>query len=186
LAPSFKETPPPNFADGWKIGQPTDAKLKGAWWTMFGDTQLNQLEPQVDTANQTLKAAEANFRAARAQIGYARSYEAPTIGTSPSTSVVRDSAHQPYLPSSQANNGTGSMMLPVDLNYEIDLWRRVRRGVTQSRAQAQEADADLENARLSLHAELAVDYFGLRSMDAQEVLLDSTIKAYGEATSGTI
>jgi NodT family efflux transporter outer membrane factor (OMF) lipoprotein len=181
LAPLFKETPPPNSADGWKIGQPSDAQLKGAWWTMFADTQLNQLEPQVDTANQTLKAAEANFRAARAQIGYARSYEAPTIGTSPSTSAVRDSAHQPYFLSSLANNGEGSMILPVDLNYEIDLWGRVRRGVTQARAQAQEADADLENARLSLHAELAVDYFGLRSMDAQEVLLDSTIKAYGEA-----
>jgi NodT family efflux transporter outer membrane factor (OMF) lipoprotein len=186
LAPSFKETPPPNSAGGWKIGQPSDAKLKGTWWTMFGDTQLNQLEPQVDTANQTLKAAEANFRAARAQIGYARSYESPTIGTSPSTSAVRDSAHQPYLLPSMANNGEGSMMLPLDLNYEIDLWGRVRRGVTQARAQAQEADADLENARLSLHAELAVDYFGLRSMDAQEVLLDSTIKAYGEALQLTL
>jgi NodT family efflux transporter outer membrane factor (OMF) lipoprotein len=186
LAPSFKETPAPNSAGGWKISQPSDAKLKGTWWTMFGDTQLNQLEPQVDTANQTLKAAEANFRAARAQIGYARSYESPTISTSPSTSAVRDSAHQPYLLPSMANNGEGSMMLPLDLNYEIDLWGRVRRGVTQARAQAQEADADLENARLSLHAELAVDYFGLRSMDAQEVLLDSTIKAYGEALQLTL
>jgi len=186
LAPSFKETPPPNSADGWKVGQPSDAKLKGAWWTMFGDTQLNQLETQVDTANQTLKAAEANFRAARAQIGYARSYEAPTIATSPSMSAVRDSGHQPYLSSSAVNNGTGSMILPLDLNYEIDLWGRVRRGVTQARAQAQAADADLENARLSLHAELAVDYFGLRSMDAQEVLIDSTIKAYGEALQLTL
>jgi NodT family efflux transporter outer membrane factor (OMF) lipoprotein len=186
LTPSFKETPPVNSADGWKIGQPSDAQLKGTWWTMFGDPQLNQLEPQVDTANQTLKSAEANFRAARAQIGYARSFEAPTIGTSPSTSAVRDSAHQPYLLPSMANNGEGSMILPLDLNYEIDLWGRVRRGVTQARAQAQEADADLENARLSLHAELAVDYFGLRGMDAQEVLLDSTIKAYGEALKLTI
>jgi NodT family efflux transporter outer membrane factor (OMF) lipoprotein len=186
LAPSFKETPPPNSADGWKVGQPSDAKLKGDWWTVFGDQQLNNLEPQVDTANQTLKAAEANFRAARAQIGYARSYESPTIGVSPSTSAVRASAHQPYLSSSAVNNGTGSMMLPVDLNYEIDLWGRVRRGVTQARAQAQEASADLENARLSLHAELAVDYFGLRSMDAQELLLDSTIKAYGEALQLTL
>src|ERR1700722_13580551 len=188
VAPSFKEATPSSFAenDGWKPGRPSDTVLKGDWWTLFQDAQLNELEPQVDTANQTLKAAEANFRAARAQIGYARSYEAPTIGTSPSTNAVRDSAHQPYLLSSMANNGTGSMILPLDLNYEIDLWGRVRRGVTQARAQAQEADADLENARLSLHAELAVDYFGLRSMDTQEELLDSTITAYERALQLTI
>lgn len=178
LAPSFKEAPPSAVADGWKTGQPSDAKLKGDWWTMFNDPQLNELEPQVDTANQTLKAAEANFRTARAQIGYARSSEAPTISVSPSTAAVRDSENKPYFSRTQANNGTGNLSLPVDLNYEIDLWGRIRRGVTQARAQAQEADADLENVRLSLHAELAMDYFGLRSTDAEEALLDNTISSY--------
>src|ERR1700730_12036183 len=88
VAPSFKETPPASFAeqDGWKPGQPSDSRLKGDWWTMFGDAQLNALEPQVDTANQTIKAAEANFRAARAQIGYTRANEAPTIGVGASVS----------------------------------------------------------------------------------------------------
>src|ERR1700740_1350054 len=97
VAPSFKEAPPPSFAeqDGWKPGQPSDTELKGDWWTMFGDPRLNELEAQVDTANQTLKGAEANFRAARAQIGYSRSFEAPTIGTEPSVAAVKDSAHQP-------------------------------------------------------------------------------------------
>jgi NodT family efflux transporter outer membrane factor (OMF) lipoprotein len=187
MAPSFKETTPASFAqnDGWKPGEPSDTRLKGDWWTLFHDARLNELEAQVDTANQSLKSEEANFRAARAQIGYARSSEAPTIGVGPSISTVRDSANQPYFPSTLANNGEGNFSLPVDLNYEIDLWGRVRRGVTSAREQAQASDADLENARLSLHAELALDYFGLRSADAQEKLLDDTVKAYESAVQLT-
>ena len=187
LAPSFKEATPTSFAeqDGWKPGQPSDTKLKGDWWTLFHDARLNELEPQVDTANQSLKSAEANFRAARAQIGYARSNEAPTIGVEPSIAAVRDSAHEPYFPSTLANNGEGNFVLPVDLNYEIDLWGRIRRGVTSAREQAQASDADLESARLSLHAELALDYFGLRSADAQEKLLDDTVTAYESAVQLT-
>jgi NodT family efflux transporter outer membrane factor (OMF) lipoprotein len=182
-APAFKETPPATFAenDGWKPGQPSDSKLKGDWWTMFGDDTLNSLELEVDTANQSLKSAEANFRAARAQIGVARSQEAPTIGAAPSISTVRDSANQPYFSHTLANNGDGNFTLPVDLNYEIDLWGRIRRGVTSAREQAAASDADLENARLSLHAELAMDYFGLRMDDAQTRLLDDTVKAYEAA-----
>jgi NodT family efflux transporter outer membrane factor (OMF) lipoprotein len=186
-APSFKEAPLASFAeqDGWKPGQPSDTKLKGNWWTLFQDAQLNELEAKVDTANQSLKSAEANFRAARAQIGYARSNEAPTIGVAPSISAVRESANQPYFISTLANNGGGNFVLPVDLNYEIDLWGRVRRGVTSAREQAQASDADLESARLSLHAELALDYFGLRSADAQEKLLDDTVTAYQSAVELT-
>ncbi len=187
LAPSFKEATPTSFSDqdGWKPGQPSDTKLKGDWWALFQDPRLNELEAQVDTANQSLKSAEANFRAARAQIGYARSNEAPTIGVEPSIAAVRDSAHQPYFPSTLANNGEGNFVLPVDLNYEIDLWGRIRRGVTSAREQAQASDADLESARLSLHAELALDYFGLRSADAQEKLLDDTVTAYESAVQLT-
>ena len=187
MAPAFKETTPTSFAqnDGWKPVEPSDTRLKGDWWTLFHDARLNELETQVDTANQTLKSAEANFRAARAQIGYARSSEAPTIGVGPSISTVRNSANQPYFPSTLANNGEGNFSLPVDLNYEIDLWGRVRRGVTSAREQAQASDADLENARLSLHAELALDYFGLRAADAQEKLLDDTVKAYESAVQLT-
>jgi len=187
MAPSFKEATPASFAeqDGWRSGEPSDTKLKGDWWTLFQDLQLNELETKVDTANQSLKEAEANFRAARAQIGYARANEAPTIGVAPSVSTVRESANQPYFINSLANNGEGNFTLPVDLNYEIDLWGRVRRGVTSAREQAQASDADLENARLSLHAELAIDYFGLRSADAQTKLLDDTVKAYQDAVELT-
>jgi NodT family efflux transporter outer membrane factor (OMF) lipoprotein len=181
LAPAFKETPPTNSADGWKPGQPSDAQLKGDWWTIFDDTKLNELEAQVDTANQTLKSAEANFRAARAEIVYARASKAPTIGVAPGVGAVRNSAHEPYFPESLVDGGEGNFTLPFDLDYEIDLWGRVRRTIALAREQAQASAADFENSRLSLHAELAVDYFNLRSADAELKLLNETIKAYESA-----
>jgi NodT family efflux transporter outer membrane factor (OMF) lipoprotein len=183
LAPSFKEAPPESFKsdDGWKPAQPGDAQLKGDWWTLFNDPHPNTLEAQIDPANQTLKEAEANFRAARAAIRFNRASEAPTIGVAPSIGAVRDSNHQPYLNISGSNNGEGDFILPFDLNYEIDLWGRVRRTITQAREQAQASAADLETARLSLHAELAIDYFDLRSADAQRKLLDDTVKAFQSA-----
>ena len=152
LAPEFKEALPENFKseDGWKPAQPSDAQLKGDWWTLFNDPQLNSLEAQIDPANQTLKEAEANFRAARAAIRFNRASEAPTIGVGPSVGAVRDSNNQPYLNISGANNGEGNFILPFDLDYEIDLWGRVRRTVTQAREEAQASAADLETSRLSL------------------------------------
>jgi NodT family efflux transporter outer membrane factor (OMF) lipoprotein len=185
-APTFKEAPTDQAAnDGWKPGQPSDQKLKGNWWSMYRDPQLDALEAQIDTANQTLKIAEANFRSARTAIGYARSSEAPTVGTGVSAGTLRESANEPYFLSNLANNGGGNFTLPVDLNYEIDLWGRIRRGVTAAREQAQASAADMETVRLSLHAELATDYFGLRSADGQEKLLDDTIKAYTDAVQLT-
>ena len=182
--PSFKEEAPATQAegnDGWKPGQPSDQKLKGDWWLMYQDQQLNTLEARVNTANQTLKAAEANFRVARAAIGYARANEAPTIGVEPSASSVRESANEPYFLTDLANNGTGNFVLPFDMNYEVDLWGRIRRSVTAAREQAQANAADIESVRLSLHAELATDYFGVRTADSQKKLLDDTIKAYQNA-----
>lgn len=185
-APTFKEAPSDQAAsDGWKPGQPSDQKLKGNWWSLYQDPQLDALEAQVDTANQTLKIAEANFRAARTAVGLARSYEAPTIGTGVSAETLRESANEPYFLTNLANNGGGNFTLPVDLNYEIDLWGRIRRGVTAAKEQAQASAADMETVRLSLHAELAIDYFGLRSADGQEKLLDDTIKAYSDAVQLT-
>jgi NodT family efflux transporter outer membrane factor (OMF) lipoprotein len=183
LAPSFKEAPPENFKSvgGWKPAQPGDAQLKGDWWTLFNDPQLNSLETQIDPANQTLKEAEANFRAARAAVRFNRASEAPTIGVEPGVGAVRDSNNQPYLNIAGANTGEGDLNLPFDLDYEIDLWGRVRRTVAQAREQAQASAADLETSRLSLHAELAFDYFDLRSADAQRKLLDDTVKAFQSA-----
>ncbi|RRA50311.1 efflux transporter outer membrane subunit [Acidipila sp. EB88] len=183
IAPAFKEQPhaEPVPGDGWTTGQPQDAALKGNWWTLYRDPQLDALEVQIDTANQTLKASEANFRAARFQVAYNRANYAPTIGVAPAAGAVRDSANQPYFNNTLANNGEGSFQLPFDLSYEVDLWGRIRRGVASAREQGQAAAADLENARLSLHAELAIDYFDLRSTDAQLKLVRDTISAYQQA-----
>ncbi len=183
LAPAFKEPLPDNFKaeDGWKPAQPSDATLKGDWWTLFNDQKLSDLETQIDPANQTLKQAEANLRAARAAVRFNRAAEAPTIGTAPTVGAVRDSTNQPYFNKTAASGGTGYFDLPIDLNYEIDLWGRVRRTVTQSREQAQASAADVETARLSLHSELAIDYFNLRAADAQSRLLADTVKAYQSA-----
>jgi NodT family efflux transporter outer membrane factor (OMF) lipoprotein len=182
-APGFKEQPPESFkeSDGWKTAQPGDQALRGKWWETFGDPQLNALEEEVTVSNQDLKVAEARFRQARAMIRFNRSAEFPTISTSPSVVNERDSANQAYFPQSLANNGTGSFTLPFDLSYEVDLWGKIRRTVSASREEAQASAADLQTANLSLHAELAVDYFELRSADVQEQLLNDTVKAYTDA-----
>jgi NodT family efflux transporter outer membrane factor (OMF) lipoprotein len=183
VTPAFKEPGPTAFKemDGWKTAQPADQALRGNWWELFQDQQLTALEQQVDGANQTLKQTAANFQAARAAIRVSRSNQAPTITAGPSVGALRDSANGPYFNTAAANAGTGNFVLPIDLNYELDLWGRVRRTVTASVEQAQASAADMESARLSLHAELAVDYFNLRSADAQEELLAETVQAYSDA-----
>jgi len=187
MAPAFKEQPPQSFkeSDGWKPAQPGDQTLRGKWWEIFGDPQLNELEEEVTQSNQDLKVAEVRFRQARAMIRFNRSAEFPTISTSPGIANERLSANQPYFPQARANNGTGAFTLPFDLSYEVDLWGRVRRTVSASREEAQATAADLETANLSLHAELAADYFELRSADAQKQLLDDTVKAYTNAVQLT-
>jgi NodT family efflux transporter outer membrane factor (OMF) lipoprotein len=180
--PAYQEAPPDAAQAGnWKIASPADPELAGQWWQLFSDPDLDRLEQQVATANESLKAAEANFRAARTAVSVNRSYLAPTISVGPSIQAVRDSVNQPYFNPDRANGGEGSFNLPVDLDYEIDLWGRIRRGITAAREQAQATAADLATARLSLQAELALDYFNLRATDAQLQLLDDTVKAYQEA-----
>ena len=183
MAPTFKEeaSAPSQTNDGWKLAQPGDQTPRGNWWEVYDDPQLNALEAQIDSANQTLKVAEANYRQARTAIRFNRSAEAPTIGTAPSISTVRDSANQPYFPPKEANNGSGDFTLPVDLSWEIDLWGRIRRSVTAAKEQTQASAADLAAARLSLQADLAYDYFELRSADAEKKLLDDTVQAYSRA-----
>jgi NodT family efflux transporter outer membrane factor (OMF) lipoprotein len=183
MASGFKEQPPESFkeSDGWKQAQPADQTLRGNWWEIFGDPQLNTLEEELTVSNQNLKVSEARFRQARAMIRFNRSAQFPSISTSPSIANERDSVNQPYFPASQANNGTGAFTLPFDFSYEVDLWGRVRRTVNASREEAQASAADLQTANLSLHSELAVDYFELRSADAQKQLLDDTVKSYTDA-----
>ena len=181
--PDYKEQAPQSFQSdaNWKQAAPGDQAIRGEWWEVFGDPQLNLLEQQVTASNQNLKVAEARLRQARSMIRFNRASLAPTISTAPSVVNERLSANQPYFPGSQANNGTGDFNLPFDLSYEVDLWGRVRRTINASREEAQATAADLQTARLSLHAELALDYFELRSADAQKQLLDDTVKAYTDA-----
>jgi NodT family efflux transporter outer membrane factor (OMF) lipoprotein len=187
MTPSFKEQAPESFkeVDGWKPAQPGDQTLRGKWWEIFGDSQLNGLEEELTVSNQDLKVSEARFRQSRAMIRFNRSAEFPTISTSPSIASERESANTPYFPPSAVNNGTGNFNLPFDLSYEVDLWGKVRRTVSASREEAQASAADLQTANLSLHAELALDYFELRSADAQKQLLDETVKAYTDALTLT-
>ena len=178
---AFKEQPPESFkeSDGWKRSQPADQLLRGKWWELFGDSKLTELEEQVTISNQDLKAAEARFREARAMIRFNRASEFPTISVGPSISSLRDSANRPYFGSS--SKPTGDFVLPFDLSYELDVWGRVRRTVAAAREEAQASAADLETVRLSLQAELAFDYFELRAADAEEQLLNDTVKAYVDA-----
>jgi NodT family efflux transporter outer membrane factor (OMF) lipoprotein len=180
MAPAFKEQAPESFKES-QDWQAADQEIRGPWWEIFGDPELNTLEDQLTVSNQNLKVAEARLRESRADIRFNRSALFPTISTSPSVDNERVSAHEPYFPPSQANDGTGNYTLPIDLSYEVDLWGRVRRTINASREEAQATAADLATAGLSLHAELAIDYFELRSADMQKQLLDDTVKAYTDA-----
>jgi NodT family efflux transporter outer membrane factor (OMF) lipoprotein len=180
VAPAFSEPAPQSFTEskGWKQAQPADETLRANWWELFGNSELNGLEEEINASNQTLKAAEARYREARALIQLNRSNLYPTISTSPAVSTNRLSANGP----AGARPGDyGQYILPIDVSYELDAWGRVHRSVTAAREEAQASAADLETVRLSLHAELAMDYFELRSMDAQKKLLDETLIAYQRA-----
>jgi NodT family efflux transporter outer membrane factor (OMF) lipoprotein len=155
--------------------------VRGSWWEVFSDSQLNALEEQVAAGNQSLKAFEARYREARAAIRFNRAAEFPTISTSPAIASIRDSSNRPYLPPGVAMRRTGDFVLPFDVGYELDLWGRVRRSVAAARAEAQASAADLATAKLSLQAELALDYYELRSADAQKQLLDRTVESYAQA-----
>ena len=179
--PSAPVTPAYKEADGWKVAEPSDHLPRGQWWAIFGDPELDQLEEQVATANQNLKIAEARLREARALVRFNRAALFPTISTSVGGASVRDSANRPFLSPNASTGSSGDLLLSLDMSYEIDLWGRVRRTVAAARNEAQATAADLETAQLSLQAELAMDYFELRAADAQQQLLDETVKAFEAA-----
>jgi NodT family efflux transporter outer membrane factor (OMF) lipoprotein len=183
-APDYKEADPAGYKENtnWQVAQPADAAQRGEWWKIFGDAELNKLEPQVAANNQDLKAADARFREARALIRFNRSSLYPAVSTTPFAGGLRESSNRPYFnASNQKGNGVGDILLPVDLNYEIDVWGRIRHGVNAAREEAQANAGDRQAVLLSLQAELAVDYFEARSADAQEKLLNDTVKYYEEA-----
>ena len=177
--PAYKEISPDAFKEtnDWKFAHPSDAVIRGKWWEMFNDSQLNSLEEQLNTANQNIALADANFRVARALVKESRSQYFPTVTTSPSIIVSRQSGaatHSNVSPGRQSVNYT----LPFDATWEPDFWARIRNNVIASASEAQATAADLQNVRLSVEAELAFDYYQLRSLDAETRLLDATIAAY--------
>jgi NodT family efflux transporter outer membrane factor (OMF) lipoprotein len=174
VPPAYKEV------GDWKPAQPNDQNLGGNWWELFQDSQLNVLEAQVNVSNQNLKAAEAQYTQARALLRYQRAAYFPTITGGASATRNRISNHRPA--SVVANGITyNDYQIPFELSYQIDLWGRVRRTVESYREQAQASAADLAAVNLSMHAQLALDYFQARMLDAEEQLLNSTVTQYEHA-----
>jgi len=163
--------------EGWKVAQPRDHLIREAWWKIFNDPQLNELEEQVNISNQSVAAAEAQFRQARTLVWAARAAYFPTatIGLG----YTRSSKSTTLNPNATTRRTTlNDFMLVGDVSWEPDLWGRVRRTVEASKAIAQASAADLESTRLLVQTELALDYLQLRTLDAQKQLLDETVIAF--------
>lgn len=170
---SYKE------AEGWKTAQPRDHIERGQWWRVFGDAQLNALQEQLQISNQTIRAAEARYRQARAAVQQARSSFLPTV------SLGAQSTRGNFIGSSSTGVvGTGADRVgqrysaSLDAGWELDVWGRIRRDVEASAAGAEARAADLAAARLSAQAELALNYFQLRVTEAQERLYEKTVADY--------
>ena len=177
---AYKELTPADFSktDGWKVAQPQDNVLHGKWWTMFNDPQLNALEEQVNISNQNVQSAVASYMAARALVKEARSQFYPTVTVAPGITGSRQGAAA----SLATTPGTSLFYsLPFDATWVPDLWGRVRNQVRANTSSAQASEADLENARLTAQAEVAVDYYELRGQDDLKQLLDSTVIAFQES-----
>jgi NodT family efflux transporter outer membrane factor (OMF) lipoprotein len=181
--------------DGWKVAEPGDLTLRGTWWETFSDPTLNELENRVSAANLTLVAAEATYRQATALVrearagffptvtigaGYTRSQVSSTLTSSGSNANATAGALTGGV-SNTTGRPTNFFQLPIDVSWTPDFWGRVRRTVESNQAAAQASAGDLETARLSLQAELAQDYFQLRTLDAQRKLLDETVAAFEQS-----
>jgi NodT family efflux transporter outer membrane factor (OMF) lipoprotein len=168
---SYKE------ALGWKVAQPRDHLIREAWWEIFNDPRLNELEEQVNISNQNVVVAEAQFRQARALVWAARAAYFPTatIGLG----YTRSSGSTTLNPNVTTRRTTlNDFMLLGDVSWEPDVWGKVRRSMEASKASAQASAADLESTRLLIQAELAQNYVQLRTLDAQKQLLDETVIAF--------
>ncbi len=175
---AYKEITSDNIKEGWKVAQPRDDVIRGKWWEMFNNPELNALEEQVNISNQNIAAAFASFLSARALVKEARSQYFPTVTTSPS--ILRSRRSFGGIAGLSSSSAITGYSLPFDASWEPDLWGRIRNTVRANTAEAQATAADLENTRLTVEAEVAVDYFEVRAQDALKQLLDSTVAAYKE------
>jgi NodT family efflux transporter outer membrane factor (OMF) lipoprotein len=184
VGPQYKTPPvpaPPAYKEigNWKTAQPSDQNLGGNWWETFQDPQLNELEQQINVSNQNLKAAVAQYQEARATLRYARADYYPTLTANPSATRQKYSGNRP----GTIARGTtfNDFILPVDLSYQTNAWGRVSKNVEANRELAQASAADLAVVNLTMHADLAVDYFAARTLDAEEKLLQHTVAQYEQA-----
>jgi len=164
---------------GWQVAAPADAASRGAWWTVFNDADLNALEARVDVSNQTVKKAVADLEQARATVDYQHAGFLPTVTAGVAQSRSRISQNK--LGSSLAGKTTPDHQVGVAASWEPDVFGRVRDAVAGAQANADASAADLQAVKLSVTAELATDYFALRSLDTQKQLLDDTVRAYADA-----
>ena len=175
VPPAFREAPPA----GWKEAHPDDGALRGKWWEMYGDPTLNSIEEQVSVSNQNVLAAEALLRAARDSVHAARAALYPTVSAGASLSNARTS-------SAGGSRFQGSAVRSVvefpvvDFAYQADVWGSIRRSIQASAESAQISAAQLENARLTIQAQLASDYFEMCGIDGDIQLLQQTVKSYQE------
>jgi NodT family efflux transporter outer membrane factor (OMF) lipoprotein len=189
----FKEAVPGEpSVEGWKIADPSDAAMRGNWWEIYNDPQLNELEEKVAISSQTVIAAEANYRAAYAMVRQAQAALFPTLTLDPAVTRSKSSSTVLTLPGgstgtttttapSGSNATAGSTTprtiysVPLEASYQVDLWGSIRNNVAQNRYSAQASAAQLANALLSTQATLAQDYFQLRIADEERRILDATL-----------
>jgi NodT family efflux transporter outer membrane factor (OMF) lipoprotein len=177
--PAFKELGTQQADNGstWKTAQPQDGALRGKWWEIYQEPELNALEDKLNVSNQNIAQSYDNFMAARAQVQQARSNYYPTVSVGASYARNRSSQSQGAASSlSTANPNSNVFSLPFDVSWEPDLWGRVRNTVHQFSNAAQVSAADLENVRLTEQTNLAVFYFQLRGQDALEDLYQTTVE----------
>jgi len=182
----YKESPT-NFTDSgaWTVAQPADAKLRGKWWEIFNDPELNALEEQLDINNQNIKQYFENFMAARAIVREARAQYFPTLTTAPSFNRSRTSGNLNTTPVFKSGSSTTSSpqlqstvySLPLEASWEPDLWGKVRNTVRQAQYAAQVSAADLESERLTEQASLAEYFFEIRGQDKLQKIYDDTVAA---------
>jgi NodT family efflux transporter outer membrane factor (OMF) lipoprotein len=189
LAPPLK-TPEIPAADAykeigpWTQAQPADRLPRDSWWTLYDNAELDDLQKRLIAGNPTLAAALASYAQAKALSNQARAGLFPTLGVSAGVARDRDPINAPLrLASAPAYYNYNSVGGSV--SYELDLWGQIRNEVAAGEANAAASAADLENARLSLIAQLAGDYVQLRSLDRDSSILDQTVKAYTRALSIT-
>ncbi len=178
---AYKETgatavaPPPNPPGGnWQPASPSDGMLRGNWWEIYHDPQLNRLEDRIATENPSLRSAIETYLAARDQIAAARSLFYPTLSAGPSFTHQKLSSNRPFS-SVSGSTSYNDLVLAGQASWEPDFFGRIRRTVEATRASAQASAADAATVDLALHAEMATAYFELRGLDAQVQLLQSTV-----------